>query len=275
MADQSANRTFVRVEFPAPAPGAEVEKVIEGVALVTLDRPEALNALNDALLAQLVEALRALDADPGCRCVVLTGAGDRAFAAGADIREIISETQASLIARDPFARWDEIGAIGTPLIAAVRGFALGGGFELVLLCDMIVAGDDAKFGQPEIKIGVIPGGGGTQRLTRAIGKAKATEIILTGRMIDAQEADRLGFATRVVPADETLDAALELAATVASMPPLAVRAAKDAIAAADELPLSSGVALERKNFHLLFGTEDQREGMTAFLEKRVPEWKGR
>jgi len=275
MADESAERRFVRVEFPASAPGAGAEGVIEGVALVTLDRPEALNALNDAVLAELGVALRALDADPGCRCVVLTGAGDRAFAAGADIREIVGETPASLIAHDRFARWDEIGAIGIPLIAAVRGFALGGGFELALLCDMIVAGDDAKFGHPEIKIGVIPGGGGTQLLTRAIGKARATDLILTGRMIDAEEAERLGFATRVVPAAETLGAALQLAETVAAMPPLAVRAAKDAIAAADELPLSAGVAYERRNFHLLFGTEDQREGMTAFLEKRAPEWKGR
>jgi enoyl-CoA hydratase len=275
MAGASAERSLVRVEFPAPAPGAGTEGVIEGVALVTLDRPEALNALNDALLAELGVALRALDADPGCRCVVLTGAGNRAFASGADIREIVGETPASLIAHDRFSRWDEIGAIGTPLIAAVRGFALGGGFELALLCDMIVAGDDARFGQPEIKLGVIPGGGGTQRLTRAIGKARATELVLTGRMIDAQEADRLGFATRVVPAAEVLEVSLGLAATIASMPPLAVRAAKDAIAAADELPLSAGVAYERRNFHLLFGTEDQREGMTAFLEKRPPGWTGR
>jgi enoyl-CoA hydratase len=275
MAGESAERSLVRVEFPAPAPRAGTEGVIEGVALVTLDRPEALNALNDALLAELGVALRALDVDPGCRCVVLTGAGDRAFAAGADIREIVGETPASLIARDPFSRWDEIAAIGTPLIAAVRGFVLGGGFELALLCDMIVAGDDARFGQPEIKLGVIPGGGGTQRLTRAIGKARATELVLTGRMIDAQEADRLGFATRVVPAAEVLEVSLGLAATIASMPPLAVRAAKDAIAAADELPLSAGVAYERRNFHLLFGTEDQREGMSAFLEKRPPGWTGR
>jgi len=179
------------------------------------------------------------------------------------------------MARDRFARWDEIAAIRIPLVAAVRGYALGGGFELALLCDMIIAGDDSRFGQPEIKIGVIPGAGGTQRLTRAIGKARATEVILTGRTIDAREADRLGFVTRVVPDAEVLEVALSLAATIASMPPLAVRAAKDAIAAADELPLSAGVAYERRNFHLLFGTDDQREGMTAFLEKRPPGWTGR
>jgi len=275
----------VRVEFPAhrrapvggtasSAPAVAGER-IDGVALVTLDRPEARNALNQELLTGLVDALRALDADPACRCIVLTGAGDRAFAAGADIREIAAETPASLLADDPFARWDEVAATRTPLIAAVRGYALGGGLELALICDMIVAGDDARFGQPEIGIGVIPGGGGTQRLPRAVGRGRATELILTGRLIDAAEAERIGLVARVVPAADTIGAALTLAATIASMPPLAVRAAIASVRASDELPLAAGVAFERRNFHLLFGTEDQREGMAAFLEKRRPTWRGR
>lgn len=264
-----------RCEFPAPRATGTPGDVVAGVALVTLDRPEALNALNAAVLGRLVDILRDLDANPDCRCIVLTGAGTRAFAAGADIREIAGETPAGLLAADRFARWDEVAAIRTPIVAAVRGFALGGGLELAMACDMIVAGDDAKFGQPEIRIGVIPGGGGTQRLTRAVGKARAMELILTGRSIDAAEADRVGLVTRVVPAAETLTAALELAASVAGMPPLAVRAAKEAVCAAEELPLARGVAFERRLFHLLFGTEDQREGMAAFLEKRSPTWRGR
>jgi enoyl-CoA hydratase len=271
----SDERALVRVECPARRPGADPEERLPGVALVTLDRPEVRNALDDALLGQLGDALRALDADEGCRCIVLTGAGERAFAAGADVREMIDETPASLMLRDRFARWDDIAAIRTPLIAAVRGYALGGGLELALICDMIVAGDDARFGQPEINLGVIPGAGGTQRLTRAIGRLRATELILTGRVIDAAEADRLGLVTRVVPAGQTVAAALELAARVASMPPLAVLAAVASVRAAEELPLSDGIGLERRRFHLLFGTEDQREGMAAFLEKRTPTWKGR
>jgi enoyl-CoA hydratase len=266
---------LVRVDFPATRPGGAPDEAIPGVALVTLDRPRALNALNDALLAELVEILRGLDADPDCRCIVLTGAGDRAFAAGADIREIADETAESLARHDRFARWDDVAATRTPLIAAVRGYALGGGMELALGCDMIVAGDDATFGQPEIRIGVMPGAGGTQRLTRAVGKARAMELILTGREVGAAEAERLGFVTRVVPARETLAAALDLAATVASMPPLAVLAATAAIRAADELPLRDGIAAERRAFHGLFGTADRREGMTAFLEKRRPTWQGR
>lgn len=265
---------LVRVDFPASRPGAPGDG-IPGVALVILDRPRALNSLSDALLTELVEALRRLDADPDCRCIVLTGAGDRAFAAGADIREIASETPQSLAGRDRFALWDEVAATRTPLIAAVRGYALGGGLELALGCDMIVAGDDARFGQPEIGIGVMPGAGGTQRLTRAVGKARAMELVLTGREVSAAEAERLGFVTRVVPAVETLSTALELAATVASMPPLAVLAATAAVRAADELPLSEGVASERRAFHRLFGTDDQREGMAAFIEKRRPTWQGR
>jgi enoyl-CoA hydratase len=277
----SEERRMVRVDFPArraansEAAGPSADRTVPGVALVTLDRPEALNALNDALLGELVDALRALDADAECRCIVIAGSGERAFAAGADIREIAGETPASLLARDRFARWDEVAATATPLVAAVRGYALGGGLELALICDMLVAGDDARFGQPEIGIGVIPGAGGTQRLTRAVGKARAMELVLTGRQVDAAEAERIGLVTRVVPAERTLDAALDLAATVASMPPLAVLAATASVRAADQLPLAEGVAYERRRFHLLFGTEDQREGMAAFMERRTPTWKGR
>ncbi|HEX9043617.1 MAG TPA: enoyl-CoA hydratase-related protein [Candidatus Limnocylindrales bacterium] len=271
-ADQTGGGDCVAVRFPAEDASG---RPLDGVALVLLDRPRALNALNEALLSQLVAALRELDEDVACRCIVIAGAGERAFAAGADIREMADETPASLRLHDRFARWDEIAAIHTPMIAAIRGYALGGGLELALGCDMILAGDDAVFGQPEINLGIIPGAGGTQRLTRAIGKARATELILTGRTVTATEAERLGFVTRVVPAAETVPAALELAAIVAGKAPLAVLSAVDAIRAADELPLSAGVAHERRDFHLLFGTEDQREGMAAFLEKRRPSWKGR
>jgi len=262
-------RVLVRVDLPAGEPP------IDGVALVTLDRREALNALSFALLRQLDAALAALDADDSCRAIVITGAGTRAFAAGADVRELRDETTASLHAADPFAAVDRVAALRTPTIAAVRGFALGGGCELAMACDMLIAGDDAKLGQPEILIGVIPGAGGTQRLARAIGKARAMELILTGRRIDAAEADRLGLVTAVVPADQTLDRALELAGRVAALPPLAVRSAKAAIRATQELPLSEGLRAERDGFEALFATDDQREGMTAFLEKRPAAWRGR
>jgi len=262
-----ASSSSVRVELPA---GGH-----DGVALVTIDRPEALNALTFAIVGGIATALEALDADPGCRAVVLTGSGERAFAAGADIRELAIQTPTGLARDDPFVPWDRIRAVRTPVIAAVRGVALGGGCELAMACDMIVAGDDARFGQPEIKLGVMPGAGGTQRLTRAIGKARAMELILTGRTIDAHEAAAAGLVTRVVPAAETVDAALALAATVASMPPVAVRAAKRAILRADELSLEAGLELERRDFYLLFASDDQREGMAAFSEKRTPAWKGR
>ncbi len=277
MTDAPTERALVRVAFPATRPGgADGDRgTVPNVALVTLDRPAALNALSHALVAQLVDSLHALDADPECRCIVITGSGERAFAAGADIGELVDETTARLATNDPFARWDEVGSIRTPLIAAVRGFALGGGCELAMACDMIVAGDDARFGQPEVKIGVIPGAGGTQRLTRLVGKPRAMELILTGRTIDAREAERIGLVTRVVPASETLAAALELASTIASMPPLAVRAAKEAIVQAEELGLRAGLAFERRSFYLLFDTEDQREGMSSFIEKRAPAWQGR
>jgi enoyl-CoA hydratase len=268
----------LRVAFPALRTDGRPDRDDDPathVALVTLDRPAQLNALNDALLQRLATALEALDADPACRCVVITGAGDRAFAAGADIKELIDQTTESLAAGGAFDVWDRIRHVRKPLIAAVRGYALGGGCELAMTCDMIVAGDDAQFGQPEIKIGVIPGAGGTQRLTRAIGKAKAMELILTGRSIDAREADALGLVTSVVPAEATVAAALALAGRIAAMPPLAVVAAKEAVRSAFEGSLTSGLESERRLFFDLFGSDDQREGMAAFVEKRTPRWSGR
>jgi enoyl-CoA hydratase len=223
---------------------------------------------------ELVTALEALDADPGCRAIVITGAGQRAFAAGADIRELERQTTASLTAEGRFRSWDRLAAVGLPLIAAVRGFALGGGCELAMACDMIVAAEDATFGQPEIDLGVMPGAGGTQRLTRAIGKARAMEMILTGRTMTAAEADACGLVTRVVPAAATVDVALEIAGRIASKPPIAVRAAKAAILDADERSLGDGLAREREAFNRLFDTDDQAEGMAAFIGKRPAVWSG-
>jgi enoyl-CoA hydratase len=265
----SDERSLVRVEFPAGDPPRA------NVALVTLDRREALNALSFALLAQLDDVLAVLDDDDACRAIVITGAGERAFAAGADIRELAGETPESLRADDPFAAVDRVGRMRTPTIAAVRGFALGGGAELAMACDMLIAADDAQFGQPELKIGVIPGAGGTQRLARAAGRARAMELVLTGRRIGAAEAERMGLVTAVVPAAEVVTAALDLAGRIAAMPPLAVQAAKAAVNATAELPLADGLRFERARFEALFGTEDQREGMIAFIEKRAPIWRGR
>jgi enoyl-CoA hydratase len=260
---------LVRLAFPAG------EAPLDAVALLTLDRPDQLNALSFDLVAQLGGLLAVLDEDPACRAIVITGAGERAFAAGADIRELAGQTPHSLHAADPFAAIDRIGRLRTPVIAAVRGFALGGGCELALACDLVVAGDDAQLGQPEVRIGVIPGAGGTQRLARAIGKARAMELVLTGRRIGAGEALAMGLVTQVVPASETVDRALELAGRIAAMPPLAVQAAKASIVAAQEHSLDQGLRFERQRFEALFGTEDQAEGMVAFLEKRHPRWTGR
>lgn len=276
--DETATRPrpLVRTDFPAPATaGLAPATMLEGVALVTLDRPEALNALSFDLLDALVATLETLDRGGGCRAVVITGSGERAFAAGADIRELAPQTAASLTAGGRFGAWDRIAAVGLPLIAAVRGFALGGGCELAMACDMIVAAEDAQFGQPEIRIGVMPGAGGTQRLTRAIGKARAMEVILTGRPMTAREAAEAGLVTAVVPAAATVDAALELAARIAAMPPRAVRAAKAAVLDAADRQLADGLAHERAAFFALFDTDDQAEGMAAFTEKRPPVWSGR
>jgi enoyl-CoA hydratase len=262
---------ILHVTLPASGPDGP----IDGVALLVMDRPAVLNALNFALIEAITDALEALDRDPACRAIVLTGAGDRAFAAGADIPELAAQTPTSLTIDDTFHRWERIKRIRKPIVAAVRGFALGGGCELAMLCDMIVAGEDAQFGQPEIKLGVIPGAGGTQRLTRAIGKAKAMEMVLTGRMMGAREAEANGLVSQVVPAEATVPAALELAGRIASMPPVAVLAAKAAVNRAEELSLEAGLEFERRSFYLLFDTEDQAEGMAAFTEKRAPRWKGR
>jgi enoyl-CoA hydratase len=259
------------VNLPAPS----ADGPLDGVALVVIDRHEVLNALDFAVIAALTDALEALDRNPDCRAIVITGAGDRAFAAGADIGELAAQTPTTLTVDDHFHRWERIKRIRKPLIAAVRGFALGGGCELAMLCDMLVAGEDAKFGQPEIKLGVMPGAGGTQRLTRAIGKARAMELILTGRTMDAREAEAHGLVTTVVPAEETVPAALALAARIAAMPPVAVIAAKEAVNRAQELPLEAGLEFERRSFYLLFDTEDAAEGMAAFAEKRPATWKGR
>ncbi len=247
------------------------------VTLVTLDRPEALNALSSTVLEELIEAFAAFEADDSQRCAVLTGAGEKAFAAGADIKEMADKGAAEFYATDMFARWQShlVGAVRKPWIAAVNGFALGGGCELAMMADFIIASDGAKFGQPEIKLGVVPGMGGSQRLTRAIGKAKAMDLILTGRMIDAAEAERAGLVARLVPAVELLSEALKAAEAIAAMPPLAVMAAKELVQAGDELPLAEGIRLERRLFHVLAATEDKAEGMAAFIEKRAPVWKGK
>ncbi len=263
----------VRIDHPVAHP--HTGEGVEGVALLTLDRPEVLNALDSHTMLELVEALERLDGDDSCRTIVITGAGERAFAAGADIKEMADATPVSLTVANSFARWERIRRVRTPIIAAVRGFALGGGCELAMACDTIVAADDAVFGQPEIRIGVIPGAGGTQRLTRALGKARAMELILTGRNLPAREAEQRGLVARLVPPEETVAAALELGAEIAAQPPLAVMAAKEAVNRAFELPLEAGLEFERRNFFLLFSSEDQKEGMRAFSEKRKPAWKGR
>jgi enoyl-CoA hydratase len=250
-------------------------QVAEGVAVVWLDRPEVLNALDYATLGELVDALEALDTDESVRCIVITGAGDRAFAAGADIKEMADATPVSLSVANNFARWERLRRIRTPLIAAVRGFALGGGCELAMACDIAIASDDAVFGQPVIKLGIMPGAGGTQRLTRALGKSKAMEMILTGRNISAAEAEARGLVSRVVAREETLNAAIALASEIAALPLLAIRAAKEAVNRAYELSLEAGLEFERRNFFMLFASEDQKEGMRAFIEKRKPGWKGR
>jgi enoyl-CoA hydratase len=248
---------------------------LAGVALVTLDRPEALNALDTEMLRQLAEVLGRLDADPACRAVVVTGQGERAFAAGADIKEMVDATPDELASTGRFRYWADLRAIGLPLIAAVRGYALGGGCELAMTCDIVLASDDATFGQPEIRIGVMPGAGGTQRLTRALGKSRAMELILTGTSIGAREAEARGLVSRVVAREELLPTALALAAQVSAMPPLAVRAAKKAVNRAFETSLTDGLAAEQADFFALFATEDQTEGMRAFMEKRAPTWRRR
>jgi enoyl-CoA hydratase len=239
------------------------------VGRITLNRPKAMNALNSALIAELVGALTEFDADPGIGCTILTGS-ERAFAAGADIAEMASLTYPGTYLDDLFRLADRVAERRKPIIAAVAGFALGGGCELAMMCDIIIAADTAKFGQPEIKLGVIPGIGGTQRLTRLVGRAKAMDLCLTGRMMDAAEAERSGLVSRVVPAAELLDEALKAAQTIASMSMPVAMMTKEAINRADEMGLAEGVRFERRVFHALFATADQKEGMAAFLDKRPP-----
>jgi enoyl-CoA hydratase len=246
----------------------------KGYAVVQLNRPEVLNALNMGVMEELVQVLESLDGDDTIRCIILTG-NEKAFAAGADINEMAEATSVEMLIRDQFSRWDKIRKIKKPLIAAVGGYALGGGCELTMLCDIIIASDTAKFGQPEINIGVMPGAGGTQRLTRAVGKYRAMEMVLTGKLITSEEAFAAGLVNKIVPAELLLSEAEHIAALIASKPPVAVRLAKEAILKAFDTTIETGLELERKNFYLLFATEDQQEGMKAFLEKRKPEWKGK
>ena len=244
------------------------------VGVVTLNRPRVLNALSPALIAELSDALRGFDADPEVRAAGLTG-GPRVFAAGADIGDMADRGPVEQLQRDQTGRWAAIAAFTKPLIAAVNGYALGGGCELALMCDLIVAGDSARFGQPEINLGIIPGAGGTQRWPRTVGKYVAMEVNLGGAPITARRAYQLGLVNKVVPAEVTVDVARQLAARLAEKAPVALRLAKEAVNQALETPLSEGLAVERKNFYFLFATEDQKEGMRAFLEKRRAQFRGR
>jgi enoyl-CoA hydratase/carnithine racemase len=244
------------------------------VGLARLDRPEARNAMSPELMEELASTCERWDEDPDVRCIVIAG-GDDWFAAGADIKVMAQRTFAEALTSPTARFWPRLAAIRTPLVAAVSGYALGGGCELALACDMIVASEDAQFGQPEILLGIIPGGGGTQRLARVMGKQRAMELVLTGRRISASEANELGIVTKLAPAYGWLDAALELAATVAERPALAVRLGKQAVLAAEETAMSAGLDHERRLYELAMATEDRIEGMTAFLEKRKPEFRGR
>ena len=244
------------------------------VTLITINRPQALNALNSRVLAELIEAFAAFDADDSQHCAVLTGS-EKAFAAGADIKEMSSQGFADMYSSNFFQGWEKVTATRKPWIAAVAGYALGGGCEVAMMADFIIAADSAQFGQPEIKLGVTPGMGGSQRLTRAIGKAKSMEMCLTGRMMGAEEAERSGLVAKVVPAADLVDEAIKTAAAVASMAPLAAIATKEMVNAAFETGLAQGIVFERRLFHGLFGTQDQKEGMAAFVDKRKAEWTGR
>lgn len=237
------------------------------VALITLHRPKALNALNSDMMREVTTAVAEFDADEGIGCIVITGS-EKAFAAGADIKEMEPKSATEMDRLDYFANWEDISRARTPIIAAVNGYALGGGCELAMMCDFILAGDGAKFGQPEVNLGISPGIGGSQRLTRAVGKAKAMEMCLTGRHIDAEEAERAGLVARIVPSAQLLDDALDTAQTIASKSLVATAAIKEEINVAQETTLSQGLLFERRRFHALFASEDQKEGMAAFVEKR-------
>ena len=247
---------------------------VEGrVGVAQLNRPKALNALNRELMTELMTALEAFDADPAVGCMVVTGSA-RAFAAGADIKEMADATPARMMTGSFIDLWDRLQRIGKPVIAAVSGFALGGGCELAMACDMIVASETAQFGQPEINLGVIPGAGGTQRMTLAVGKALAMEMVLNGRYLSADEALRYGLVNRIYPVEVYLEEAVRLANEIAARAPVALRLAKEAVNAAFEMPLRAGLDHERRLFYLLFSTDDQKEGMDAFINKRPAQWKG-
>lgn len=248
-------------------------EIRQRVGLVKLNRPKALNALDSIMMGELMEALATLDADPAIGCMVVTG-DERAFAAGADIKEMSQSSAVHMLTRDHISLFDRIRQIKKPVIAAVSGWCLGGGNELAMSCDMIVASESARFGQPEINLGVIPGGGGTQRLTKAVGKALAMEMVLNNRNLTAEEALRYGLVNRVVPVERYLEEALALAEEIAARAPLAVRLAKEAVNHAFESFLAEGLADERRAFYFLFASIDQKEGMQAFIEKRKPDWKG-
>ncbi len=246
---------------------------VERAGLIQINRPQQLNALNSVVMEELAVALEEFDRDERIGCIVITG-NQRAFAAGADVKEMAEATAVEMIRRDSIARWDRVRKIKKPVIAAVSGFCLGGGCELAMTCDLIIASESAQFGQPEINLGVIPGAGGTQRLTRALGKSKAMEMILTGRYLSAREAEQFGLVARVVPVEVYLDEALKLANEIAVRPPLAVRFAKEAVNKSFETSLSEGLEFERRLFYFLFASDDQKEGMRAFVEKRKAEWTG-
>jgi enoyl-CoA hydratase len=251
-----------------------LERPEEGIAVVRLNRPEVRNALNLAVRELLAEHFRALGNDEATRCIILTG-GDKVFAGGADIRDMVDRTPIEIMARRTERFWETIASCPKPVIAAVNGYALGGGCELAMLADIIVAGEGASFGQPEVRVGIMPGAGGTQRLTRAVGKFRAMRILLTGEPVTAKDALAMGLVSEVVPDGEVSAAAMRIAKTIASMPPLAVLQIKEAVLAGQDASLETALLLERKAFQLLFATSDQKEGMRAFLEKRKPEFRGR
>ncbi|HET7089408.1 MAG TPA: enoyl-CoA hydratase-related protein, partial [Anaerolineae bacterium] len=249
-------------------------EVRDRVGLIRLNRPQQLNALNAQQMEEVATALEEFDRDENVGCIVITG-NERAFAAGADIKEMAGASAADMLTHDAISRWDRIKKIKKPIVAAVSGWCLGGGCEVAMACDIIVASETAQFGQPEINLGVMPGAGATQRLTRAIGKSKAMEMVLTGRTLSAREAEQAGLASRVAPVEVYLDEALKLAGEIASRAPIAIRLAKEAVNKSYEMPLADGLDYERRLFYFLFATEDQKEGMQAFVDKRPAEWKGR
>lgn len=244
------------------------------IAVIQINRPKELNALNRQVMTEIKDALRELDEDENVRVIILTG-GEKVFAAGADIKQMANATAISMLGIDQFSTWDQIKKTKKPIIAAVSGFALGGGCELVMTCDMIIASETAQFGQPEINIGTMPGAGGTQRLTRAVGKALAMELVLTGKFISANEALQAGLINRVVPVEVLLKETISLAKQIAQKSPIATQLAKESVNKAFETTLDEGLQFERKNFYLTFASEDQKEGMAAFVEKRKPEFKGK